>query len=287
MSARRSKFRRVLREAFNARPIGMGVPPNWLGIGLFGLLGVLNPGFWVLGAGFELLYLYTLSTNRRFQRLVAGKDRLAEARAWEGRVRALVLALPAEDQSRYRALEKRCEAILFDQKTTVDATGLEAQGESLARLLFIFLRLLLTRNAIRRVQREAQGGDETTKIEDRLKKLEASLQAPNLSEDLKRSMKGQIEILGQRLGNQRQASEKLVFLDAELTRIQEQVELIREQAVLVTDPNAVSERIDEVSATLGGTTQWIHEQQQIYGQIEDLLSDAKPVLVPAAMRASQ
>jgi len=40
-----------VRAAFNARPIGMWIPPNWIGLGVFGFLGVLNPGFWVLGAG--------------------------------------------------------------------------------------------------------------------------------------------------------------------------------------------------------------------------------------------
>ena len=28
-----------IREAFNARPIGMFVPPNWIGLGAFALLG--------------------------------------------------------------------------------------------------------------------------------------------------------------------------------------------------------------------------------------------------------
>jgi hypothetical protein len=54
--------------AFNARPFGMFVAPNWIGLGAFGLLGMLNPGFWVIGAGLELGYLLTLSTNPRFQR---------------------------------------------------------------------------------------------------------------------------------------------------------------------------------------------------------------------------
>ena len=59
--------------------------------------------------------------------------------------------------------------------------------------------------------------------------------------------------------------EKLVFLDAELVRIEEQVELIREQAVMASEPHAVSERIDQIAATLGGTQQWIRDQQQILG----------------------
>ncbi len=54
---------------------------------------------------------------------------------------------------------------------------------------------------------------------------------------------------------------------------------MREQAVLSTDPEIVSERIDQVTATLGGTNQWIRDQQKIYGAMEDLLSDPPPLVV--------
>ena len=40
-----------LAAAFNARPLGMPIPPNWFGIAAFGLLGALvNPGLWLIGA---------------------------------------------------------------------------------------------------------------------------------------------------------------------------------------------------------------------------------------------
>ena len=62
--------------------------------------------------------------------------------------------------------------------------------------------------------------------------------------------------------SRQEARDKLAFLDAELTRIQEQVELIREQAVLTADPETVSQRIDQISATLGGTTEWIRSSSR-------------------------
>ncbi|MBN1421722.1 MAG: hypothetical protein JXP34_23310, partial [Planctomycetes bacterium] len=85
---------------------------------------------------------------------------------------------------------------------------------------------------------------------------------------------------------QQEAAEKLAFLESELARVREQVELIREQAVLATDPEIVSNRIDEIAATLGGTTQWIREQQQIYGQVEDLLAEPLPLDLAEAEKES-
>jgi hypothetical protein len=55
-------------------PAGMFVPPNWIGLGIFGLLGLLNPGFWIIGFGCELAYLGWLSNDARFQRVVHGAE---------------------------------------------------------------------------------------------------------------------------------------------------------------------------------------------------------------------
>ena len=109
----------------------------------------------------------------------------------------------------------------------------------------------------------------------------------SLSDELRKSLSGQSEILRQRLERRGEARDKLAFLDAELTRIQEQVELMREQAILSTDPEASLERIDQIATTLGGTTQWISEQQQIYGAMEDLLADPPPITTSGARRESQ
>ena len=80
---------------------------------------------------------------------------------------------------------------------------------------------------------------------------------------------------------------KHIYIDAELERIQQQVELIREQAALSTDPELLSQRIDEITATLGTTGQWIRDQQQVYGAMEDLLTDPPPLAPDARARESQ
>jgi len=57
--------------AFNAKPLGMPIPPNWFGVAAFGLLGALvNPGLWLIGLGLEGLYLWSVSRNPRFRNTV-------------------------------------------------------------------------------------------------------------------------------------------------------------------------------------------------------------------------
>ena len=66
--------------AFNARPFGMPVPPNWFALAAFGLLGAfVNPGFWIVGAGLELAYLSWLGGSKRFRNAIDADPRLAAA----------------------------------------------------------------------------------------------------------------------------------------------------------------------------------------------------------------
>jgi predicted nucleic acid-binding Zn-ribbon protein len=144
------------------------------------------------------------------------------------------------------------------------------------------------RQSVERVVQEAvQGTEDLDRLQERIANLQARLGQETLGDDLRKSLTGQLEILQQRMEKRKEARSKLVFLDAELTRIQEQVELVREQAVLSTDQDTVSQRIDQITATLGGTTQWIGEQQKIYGAVEDLIAEPPPLTLKVSGKVSQ
>ncbi|MBA3888594.1 MAG: hypothetical protein H0X67_23130 [Acidobacteria bacterium] len=284
--ARPPGFVDYVAAAFNARPLGMPVAPNWVGLAAFGLLGLTNPGFWVLGAGLELGYLLTLSTNARFQRTVSSRP-LTEARAeWNARIKTLTGRLDFTDKSRYDALAERCRSII-DLQTHGGVErphGIESQADSLGRLSWMFLRLLVARRSIQTV---LEGSDEGEALEARVRSLDAQASDVSAPADLRRSLSGQVEILQQRIAQREEARRKLAYIDAELTRIEQQVELIREQAALSTDPEVLSRRIDEIAATLGGTGQWIRDQQQVYGAMEDLLTEPPPLSVDARAKETQ
>ena len=148
----------------------------------------------------------------------------------------------------------------------------------------MFLRLLVARRTIQQVIGESGDG---TDLRKRMSALERQQADASLTEELRRSLGGQLDILKQRLLQRTDAERKLTYIDAELERIQQQVELIREQAALSTDPELLSQRIDEITATLGTTGQWIRDQQQVYGAMEDLLTDPPPLAPDARARESQ
>jgi hypothetical protein len=275
-----------LAAAFNARPFGMFVAPNWIGLAAFGLLGLTNPGFWLLGAGLELGYLLVLGTNTRFQRAVSSRPLSAARSEWNSRIERLLGRIDSSDRARYAGLAERCRSII-DLQTHGGAEmphGIETQADSLGRLSWTFLRLLVARRTIQNVLGSGETGATLTR---RLEKLERDAEDQAMSPDLRRSLTGQVEILRQRVEQHEEAQRKSAYIDAELTRIEEQVELIREQAALSTDPDVLSRRIDEIAATLGGTGQWIKDQQQVYGAMEDLLSEPPPLTTDARAKETQ
>jgi hypothetical protein len=289
----RPGFWQYIKAAFNARPIGMFVAPNWIGLAAFGLLGyAVDPGFWVLGAGLELGYLSILATNARFQRLVGGAVSAGAAQFSGQKVQQTIASLSPNDKERYRLLELGCQSILQLQfHGATDAPGYRMQAEALGRLTWMYLRLLATRQSIQNVllappasrpgeprrntppplPTTAQADGESRLLQGRLADLKARLSDQTLTEDLRRSLTSQADLIQQRLDRRATAANKLAYIDAELTRIEQQVELIREQAVLSTDPESFSQKIDEIGATLSGTGEWIAEQQRVLGAMNDLL----------------
>jgi hypothetical protein len=245
----------------------------------------MNPGFWVLGVGLELGYLMLLATNPRFQRLVRSRPLGDATREWNQRIQRLLARLDTGDRRVYDALAERCRSIIELQLhgDPSFAAGLETQADSLGRLSWMYLRLLVARRTIRHVLGTTDAGD----LQRRIAALERQQRADDLSDELRRSLAGQVEILAQRQQQRIDAERKLAFIDAELERIAQQVELIRDQAALSTDPELLSRRIDEIAATLGTTGQWIREQQQVYGAMEDLLTEPPPLSPDARARMSE
>ena len=321
-------FWSYVRAAFNARPLGMPIPPNWIFLAAVALLGTIDRGFLVLGAGLELAYLGLLSGNERFRRTVRAGAGPTDDGAWSATVQRLVQQLSSTDRARYQSLDARCRDILGDleRATSLDAApdaaaapatdhaAIDSAGASLGRLSWMYLRLLVTRQAIHETltktgddaeaavrpradaERAARVKDRRANdpgaafdrdLEERLRDLQRQLENESLASDLRGSLGGQAEILQQRLAHRAEARERLAFLDAELVRIEQQVELVREQSVGAPDAEAVSRRIDDIAATLGGTATWIREQQKIYGGVSDLLAEPPPATMRPQARAME
>lgn len=266
-------FLSYLGAAFNARPLGMPIPPNWVGIAAAGLLGLMNPGFWLIGAGVELGYLLVLVSNARFRATVEAKHLQAASGTWESKRAALIERLPAGERKRQEALEERCRIVLTHGQDGDNPALDGAQAESLAQLAWVHLRLLLSRTRLDRVVSEAEPPAEVAK---RIRDLQKRIADPSTSDGLKNSLTSQLEILTSRQASHTSVRDQLALIDAELERLRQQVELVREQTALSTDSSGASRTIDVLGATLGETTRWLSDQRQVLGEVEDLTTAPPP-----------
>ncbi len=273
-------FASYLGAAFNARPAGMPIPPNWIGLAAVALVGwFVHPGLWLVGAGLEIGYLAALVGNARFRAAIDGADRPTAA---DDPRRRLLDALETADRELQADLEARCRAIL-DTAVTADAIAdpLRAQqAQQLAQLCWLHLRLLAARAAVRVVVRT--GGSERRELERRLADLER--RRDQADGDLAGSIEGQAAIVRSRLAQFAEAGSRLAYLDAELERLRQQTDLLREQALLAaggSGGDGISSNIRNLGESLETTNRWMRDQRLT----DDLAWEQAPPLPDSPRRA--
>lgn len=260
-----------VRAAFWRRvPVaGLGtMPVNQMALGAFAVLGIANPGFWLLGAALEVGYLATLSGSGRFQKLVDGERLLQAHSGWESQVHAAVERLNEDRQARYRRLLGQCRSILgLSDALETDTLGSlrDLKTRNLNQLLTIFLRLLTSQELIRANLKDVDSSaleTDVAKLEERLAQVDAEADAA-----LARSLQGTLEIQRKRLENLSRADASLAVIDAELLRIEQQVELLREEAAVAGNAEMLSQRLDTVTLQMTETSRWMDENSQLLGSL--------------------
>lgn len=273
---------RYIKEAFNAKYLGMFISPAWIIIAPFAFLGLMvSPGFFLIGTGLELTYLFTIATHPRFQNHVQNKIRskllLEENLAWKQRTDKLIGQLKPNDNERFCDLKNRCDSIINFYSTQLSLTldTIQQHSQSLNKLVWIFLQLLVTKQAVMNLMQENLTN---TDFETRIQKLEAQINKPGIADDLKKSLESKRDIFKLRLHTLAEAKQKLAYVDSELERIEQQVELIREQAIVSKDSQGIASRIDLVSTSLSQTGEWIKEQESVLGSVDHMLEGSPNIL---------
>jgi hypothetical protein len=255
-----------LAAAFNARPLGMPIPPNWFGVAVFGLLGgLVNPGLWLIGLGVEGFYLWTLSRNARFRATV---DALAGFTDSNAQYQNMLAQLDAAAQSRQYEIEREAAEIaqLLQQR---DAHS--AQIGDVRQMAWLHLKLLAARAAFAEVVDVADR--ERKKLDEQEKRCRERL-AAGVDDELRRSLEQQIEVINSRHTAHADAARRQELVDAELGRLRQQVSLVREQALLATEDSNVAQSLDALSASLNEANRWLKDQRELFAGLD--MDDAPP-----------
>lgn len=264
-----SGARSYLAAAFNARPWGMPIPPNWFGIAAFAMLGALvNPGLWLIGLGLEGLYLWALSRNPRFRATV---DAGGKGDDWMTRYNALSYHLDEDARRRQESIEAQAREIV-DLLSRTGAT--EMQKSDVRQMAWLHLKLLAARASILQVIHAAERDKRS--IEEQERRVIDRLSAETLSDGLKRSLEQQLEVLRTRRAGHTDAQHRRELIEAELERLRQQVSLVREQALLATDEHSVASSLDALSASLNEANRWLRDQRELFAGLEGLTDEPPP-----------
>lgn len=138
---------------------------------------------------------------------------------------------------------------------------------ALDRLLWIFLRLLVSQNWLDKFLRSTNANE----IRARIEETKAKIAAAGVQEErVKHSLEDSVAAQELRLENYKKASENAEFVRLELDRIEAKIQALVESSVNRQDPDAWSSQIEGVAASVKSTEAAIRELQQITGVVDQM-----------------
>jgi hypothetical protein len=265
----------------------------WLAFGTLGL-GFLSaqPFFLLLGATAYALGWLHLPDLPFFRRSVDRRREAAERAAAQAQLdqflarrEALLGGLSPSRRERYRALAGVCrniEAASADSPLATADTGADPRLRKLDELMWTFLRLLSIEESVERFleterredvpglvrEGEAEVGRMNAEIEALKGKGNAAGMEPK--QRLLSSRVERLEVLKKRLQRIEQARENLALVGAEQDRLEQQIKLIRADAVATKNAGALTARIDATVEHLDQTNKWLAELDEFKDLVGDL-----------------
>jgi len=247
-----------------------------------------------LVAAGELTYLAGLVSLPRFRAAIdakvhaAGGGATGTASASQPQVPLVVMlaGLPADARTRFQRLHARCLELRSIAAGVRGAAG--DQGSSaeeirtpgLDRLLWLFLRLLMSKAALNRFLQSMNEEEITTRLAEHRKNL-ATAQSGG-DERIVRSLQDSIASGELRLDNFERAKKNAEFVSVELDRIEAKIQALAEMAVNRQDPDFLSSQVDSAAESMRQTEKAVSELQQLTGLADQL--QEPPAILEADLR---
>ena len=259
----------------------------------------LAPVLLPLVAAGELTYLTGLVSVPRFRAAIdakvhAGRSAAAGIAAPPPAVSlvAMLKGLPADGRARFERLHARClemrgiaagvRGAAGDQGGTAE----EIRTPGLDRLLWLFLRLLLSKAALDRFLQPINEQELSTRLAELRKNL-ATAQAAQAGttggdERIVKSLQDSLAMGELRLDNYGRAKKNAEFVTIELDRLEGKIQALAEMAVNRQDPDFLSSQVDSAADSMRQTEKAVSELQHLTGLSDQL--DEPPAILEADLR---
>jgi len=240
------------------------------GAGFAALSGHPDIAFPLLLAG-ELGYLTFLGTNGTFQKYVDTEEHRAtrgdQSRTQEQAVARIMASLPKASLARFNRLRDCCyelQRIAEDLKQSgpspMGGTLKSLQWEGFDRLLWVFLRLLFTHQALSqfldRTDAEVIAKD-AKKVEDRLASLEED--DGEHTAKMRRALEDNLNTSRERLANYKKAEANHEFVELEIDRLDNKIRSLAELAVNRQEHDFITSQVDAVANSMVETERTMNE----------------------------
>jgi paraquat-inducible protein B len=239
---------RFLWHAFFARPDIplLRLPWNALAVVAAGVAGWWDPAIWAVAGAGEFIYLFTIASNPGFQQYIQERA-TGELRGdtEEARKRLLSRIGGAARQRYVKLEEKRRRLETLYRETATDDLFADSNTGAMQKLTWLYLNLLVAqRNLV------VAPASDARELENQIRNGEREL-ASAPSEAARTSKEATIRLLRERLDNIQHKATSLAEIDADLSRIETQLDYALEEATLRGRPAAISANVELTSRLLG------------------------------------
>jgi hypothetical protein len=234
----------------------------------------------------ELAYLAALTSLPRFRAAIDAKTHAAQGTRPAATTTApslvvMLAGLPGDSRKRFEKLHARCVEMRSLAVGVRGASSREAgsaeeiRTPGLDRLLWLFLRLLMSKNALDRFLQTMSSEEVTARLEQLRKDLTGAQEAKD--ERIARSLQDSIAMAELRLDNYERAKKNAQFVTIELDRMEGKIQALAEMAVNRQDPDMLSSQVDSAAESMRQTEKAVSELQQLTG-LADELQDPPPIM---------
>lgn len=241
-----------------------------------------------LVAAGELAYLGSMVSFPRFRKAIDAQGHksphFAEKAPEDPRVKlaTLVSGLPPAPRQRFDALRERClrmRDIAHGVRGAVGGAGDDLRTPALDRLLWVFLRLLVSQASLQQFLATTDEAQLQKRVHDTRTRLEAARAEPEAEQDdrVLRSLTDSLQVAELRLDNFQKARDNADFVEIELDRIENKIQALTEMSVNRQDPDFLTSQVDAAADSMAHTETAITELQNITGLVSDL-EEPPPIL---------
>ena len=240
--------------------------------------------------GLEIAYLTGLLAMPRFRTAIdareAAKERGATAAARvdpnaQQSLQRMIETLPQASVARFIALRQRCFEMrdiasrIRGQTAGSSDSGDAIRTPALDRLLFLFLKLLMSQAGLERFLRSASEKELAARLSETNSRL-AAAQAGG-DERTIRSLQDSVADGELRLDNYRKSMKDAEFVAIELDRIETKIQALIEMGVSRQDPDALSHQVTAAADSMHQTEDAVNQLQHLTG-LADSLAEPPAIL---------